>query len=343
MKPANKLSIKQIAAITNGTIEGNPDLMIEGANTLEYAASGDVTFLANPKYKKWLKDTSASCVLVPAGLKQKYSASLVRVERPDLAFSKVLENLYGSRQHSVKGISSKSVIDPTAIVDKCVDVGDFVKIGERVRIGCNTKIYPGVYLGEYVTIGENCIIYPNVVIMDSVNIGNNVIVHAGSVIGSDGFGYTTNEGVHTKVPQVGSVKIADNVEIGANVTIDRGSPGDTSIGEGTKIDNLVQIAHNVRIGKNCFIVSQVGIAGSAVIGDNAVLAGQAGVVGHINIGSNAKIGAQAGVTRDIKSGQLVSGYPAMDHMQAKKINAMVRKLPKLFKQVDELMKKINNE
>lgn len=343
MKSTGRLSIKEIARITDGDLSGNTNILIKAANTLEHAKEGEITFLANPKYRKWLEKTNASCVLVSRNLKVNINTPVIKVENPDIAFSKVLSRLYGEKFHPVKGMSEKADIDKSAVIKRDVRAGAFVKIESCVKVDEATIIYPNVYIGKNAVIGKNCIIYPGVTIMDSVEIGNNVIIHSGSVIGSDGFSYSTENGRHEKLPQVGSVIIKDDVEIGANVCIDRGSPGNTIIGEGTKIDNLVQIAHNIRVGKNCFIISQVGISGSTVIGDNAILAGQAGVVGHITIGAGAKVGAQAGVTHDIKPGQLVSGYPAMNHTHAMKINALVRKLPGLFKEVARLSKLIGKK
>jgi UDP-3-O-[3-hydroxymyristoyl] glucosamine N-acyltransferase len=343
MRNPGKLGIKEIAEMTGGEISGNSDVIIEGANTLENAKKGEITFLANPKYRKWLDKTNASCVLISSNLKVDVSVPMIKVENPDVAFGKVLERLYGGKVHPIKDISKKANIDENAIIEKNVRIGDFVNVEAGARIDENTIIYPNVYIGGDTKIGKNCLIYPNVSVMDSVRIGDNVIIHSGAVIGSDGFGYSTINGRHVKVPQVGSVVIEDDVEIGANSSIDRGSPGNTVIGKGTKIDNLVQIAHNVRIGENCFLCAQVGIAGSTIVEDNVFLAGQAGVVGHITIGACAKVGAQAGVTRDIKPGQLVSGYPAMNHIQARKINALVKKLPKLFKEVEQLNKIIGRK
>lgn len=340
MKSTGRLSLKEIAEITGGELSGNGNIIINNANTLEHAGEGEITFLANPKYKKWLEKTNASCILVPGSQKIKIKTPVITVGNTDIAFSKVLNRLYGEKSHPVKGRSEKADIDKSAVIKRDVGIGAFVKIESGVTVDEATVIYPNVYIGENAVIGKDCIVYPGVTIMDSVRIGNNVIIHSGSVIGSDGFGYATENGRHIKIPQVGSVIIEDDVELGANVCIDRGSPGNTIIGKGTKIDNLVHVAHNVRVGKNCFLVAQVGISGSTVIENNVVLAGQAGLVGHITVGAGARVGAQAGVTHDIKPGQLVSGYPAMDHGQAKRINALVRKLPRLFKNVERLSKKI---
>jgi UDP-3-O-[3-hydroxymyristoyl] glucosamine N-acyltransferase len=344
MKKANSsLTIKEIAEITSGKISGDADILIIGANTLEHACEGEISFLANPKYGKWLDKTKASCVLVSDNLDVDMGIPMIKVKNPDMAFSKILSILYGDREHPVEGISKNAFIHDDAEIAGDVKIGDMVKIEDGVKVGKGTLIYPNVYIGKNAVIGENCLIYPGVSIMDSVQIGNHVIISACSVIGSDGFGFATEKGKHMKTPQVGSVVIKDNVEIGANVCIDRGTPGDTFIDEGTKIDNLVQIAHNVKVGKNCFLVAQVGVAGSTVIEDGAVLAGQAGVVGHITIGAGAQVGAQAGVTNDIQPGMQVSGYPARDHRQARKTIALIGKLPKLFKEVERLKKVIGDK
>ncbi len=207
-------------------------------------------------------------------------------------------------------------------------------------IGDRTVISAGTYVGDKAVIGKDGLIYPNVIVREEVIIGDNVIIHPGAVIGADGFGYATEKGKHHKIPQIGTVEIGNGVEIGANVTIDRATLGKTSIGEGTKIDNLVQIGHNVKIGKNCLIVSQVGISGSTVIGDNVTLAGQAGLVGHIAIGDNAIVGAQAGVTKSVPPNTAVSGYPAREHRIAQKIDAQLIRLPKLYEQIKKLRRDI---
>ncbi len=330
----NKITIEDIVKLTGGElIQKKKDTLITGAATLSDAKKGDIAFLNHPKYKKLMTDTKSSCVIVPLWYKGTTDAALIKTEKVEVTFSKVLKKLYGIKKHSFEGISEKASINKNVEMDSGVSVGEFVKIENAVKIGKNSAIYSGVYIGRNVEIGTNCVLYPNVVILDRVNIGNNVIIHSGAVIGSDGFGYYTENLKYLKTPQVGGIIIDNNVEIGANVTIDRGSPGNTIIKCGTKIDNLVQIAHNVNIGKNCLIVSQVGIAGSTVIGDNAILAGQAGITGHIKIGSGAKIAAKAGVTRDVKPDQLVSGYPAMNHREAKRLNAFIKRLPELFKKV----------
>jgi UDP-3-O-[3-hydroxymyristoyl] glucosamine N-acyltransferase len=339
MKRQKGISIDEIAEIAGGIVSGVSSDKIRGANTLENAQEGEISFLANPKYKKWLDCTGASCVIVSRGLKTNSGKTLIKVDDPAAAFSKVIIALYGEKSHPVRGRSIKASISSTAKIAKTAKVGDHSKIGRNVSVGSGTVVYPNVYIGDNTVIGKNCVVYPNVSILDNVSIGDRVYIQSGSVIGSDGFGYSTENGVHKKIPQIGRVIIESDVELGSNVCIDRGSPGDTFIGTGTKLDNLVQVAHNVKIGKNCLICAQAGIAGSTVIEDNVVLAGQAGVVGHITIGMGAQVGAQAGVTRNVKSGAAVSGYPATEHSRARKINALIKKLPQLAKDLEELKKK----
>jgi UDP-3-O-[3-hydroxymyristoyl] glucosamine N-acyltransferase len=338
----NDLTLEKIASITGGELTGDGEIVIRAANTLQDASEGEITFFSNPKYTKWLEDTSASCILISADMKPGIDIPVIRVDDPDIAFSVVLKHLYPEKRLTFEGISETASIGSDVEMGAGAVIGDFVSICSGAVIGEGTVLYPGVYVGPGARIGNKCSVYPGAVIENSVIIGDNVIVHSGAVIGGDGFGYVTVGAAHRKIPQVGSVIIESDVEIGANTCIDRGSPGNTIVGKGTKIDNLVQIAHNVRIGRNCFICAQVGIAGSTIIKDYVVLAGQAGLVGHITIGDATKVGAQAGVTRDIKPGKIVSGYPAFDHTKAMKINALIKKLPKLFKEVEKISKIIKD-
>ncbi|MFC2061249.1 UDP-3-O-(3-hydroxymyristoyl)glucosamine N-acyltransferase [Elusimicrobiota bacterium] len=342
MENRKQLKIGEIVKITGGELEGGSDkvseIIIKGVNTLESAGKGEISFLANPKYKKWVENTSASCILISENSKVETSTPVIKVEDPIAAFRKVVSNLFGEIKHPVIGESKNISKHETVQQGDNVRIGEYVKIESGVKLGSDIVIYPHVYIGENVEIGDGCILHPNVTVRDTVKIGDNVIIHSGSVIGSEGFGYSTQKGKHLKIPQVGGVIVGNDVEIGSNVCIDRGSPGDTVIGDGTKIDNLVQIAHNVRIGKSCLIISQVGIAGSTIVEDYVVLAGQAGVVGHITIGEGARIGAQSGVTHDIEPGQVASGYPATEHRKARRLNALIKKLPQLFKDVEKLSK-----
>ncbi|MDA3793493.1 MAG: UDP-3-O-(3-hydroxymyristoyl)glucosamine N-acyltransferase [Elusimicrobia bacterium] len=331
--------LKDIVKITGGeTVNCGGDTELTGVNTIQDAGKGDITFLANDKYKSNIAGCKAECVIVSDQSVIKTDAPLLKVKDPVKVFRKVVELIRGKIKHPISGISAKALLADGVVTGENVAIGDNVKVESGVSIGKGSILYPGVYVGEDVKIGKNCLLYPNVSVLRSVELGDNVIIHSGSVIGSDGFGYSTEDGRHIKMRQIGKVIIDDNVEIGANVAIDRGSPGNTQIGEGTKIDNLVQIAHNVKIGKRCLIVSQVGIAGSTEIEDYAVLAGQAGVVGHIKIGRAAQVGAQAGVTRNVKAGQKVSGYPATEHRVARKLNVLIRRLPDLYEQVKKLNK-----
>ncbi len=341
MKKAGKtIKLKNLCRITSGKLKGDGNTGIKGINTLDRAEEGDLSFFSVPRYKSLLEKTKASCVIVPKGFKKKIPCAVIEVDNVQLAFVAAAEAVCGKKNHPVSSISKKSSIASSAKLSKGVKVGDFSVIEAGAVIGAGTVIYPQVYIGRGSSVGKNCIIYPGAVLMDSVKTGDEVIIHSGAVIGSDGFGYAVSEGEYIKASQYGAVKIGRRVEIGANTTIDRGSAADTEIGDGTKIDNLVQIAHNVKIGKNCIIVSQAGIAGSTVVEDEAVLAGQAGVVGHIKIGKGARVGAQAGVTRDVRKGALVSGYPATEHRKARRLNALVKKLPELYSRVEKLAKEI---
>ncbi len=343
MPSVNELTLEEIAQHTGSRLSGNPEEVIKGANTIENATKGEITFLGNPKYKKWMHKTDASCIIVPPDCNPGKDKNSLISENPSETFRQVLAKIYGKKTHPVKGISPRAKVSEKAVIGKNVRIGDNAVVEAEANIGDETILYPGVYIGEKSTVGRECVLFPGVSVMDSTKIGNGVVINAGTVIGGEGFGFAMQEGKHVKIPQVGGVVIEDNVEIGANVTIDRGSPGNTVIGEGTKIDNLVQIAHNVKIGKNCILVAQVGIAGSTVIEDSVLLAGQVGVVGHIKIGEGAQVGAQAGVTRSIKPGQQVSGYPALEHRQANRIHALTRRLPRLFKDMEKIKKKLERD
>ncbi|MGM0568562.1 MAG: UDP-3-O-(3-hydroxymyristoyl)glucosamine N-acyltransferase [Elusimicrobiota bacterium] len=340
MKNDRKIKLKKLVSIIGGEIQGNPEIEINGINSLDKASEGDISFLSNARYKGLLSNTKASCVIVPLNYKEDACPSLIKSDNVELAVKMAARELLGKRKHPVKGISSKSSISPGAEISGQGAVGDYSVVEKGAFIDRVTLIYPSVYIGQEVSIGKNCIIYPGVKINSGVKIGDEVIIHSGAVIGSDGFGYTMKDKHYYKTLQRGAVKIEDRVEIGANTTIDRGAVQDTLIGEGTKIDNLVQIGHNVKIGKNCIIVSQAGIAGSTVLEDGVVLAGQVGVTGHITIGRGARVGAQAGVTRNVPPGSLVSGYPATEHKKAKKLNALIRKLPGLYRRMEILEKEV---
>lgn len=333
-------TLKEIAQAIDGEVIGNDSVVIIGISGIKEARSGEITFLANPKYFPLVDKTSASAVIVPRNLNA-VSKPVIRVDNPSLAFSKIVPFFAPSEIGHPKGIHASAVLGKNVSLGADCAVGPYAVIEDNVSIGSQTIIYSGCFIGRDVSIGSKSLVYPNVSIRERVIIGSRVIIHSGTVIGADGFGYVTVEGRHQKIPQIGTVEIGDDVEIGANVTIDRARFEKTIIGKGTKIDNLVQIAHNVIIGENSVIVAQAGISGSTIIGRNVTIAGQAGLVGHITVGDGAVLAAQAGVTKSVPPDTTVSGYPAKPHIIAKKINACVQNLPKLYETVALLKKKID--
>ncbi|MBT8763271.1 UDP-3-O-(3-hydroxymyristoyl)glucosamine N-acyltransferase [Desulfohalobiaceae bacterium Ax17] len=314
------------------------DLEITGVNTLDKAKEDEISFLANPKYIPLLKTTKAGAVIVDEEHATKLNRALISAN-PYLDFVRTVQ-LFAKPQGSFTGQSPLAYIHEAAEVHPSATIYPHVYIGPGARIGENTQIFPSCYIGENSVIGDNCIIYPNVSIMARTIIGNKVIIHAGVVIGSDGFGFAQGELGLEKFPQVGQVIIEDNVEIGANTTIDRAALGETRIGQGTKIDNLVQIGHNVKVGENSILVAQVGIAGSTTLGKNVILAGQVGVAGHLEIGDNCRVAAQAGVGKTLPPNTDVGGSPAMEHSAYLRSSVLMPKLPELFKKIRQLEKEI---
>jgi len=332
------MKLKELADIIGGKIYGDPDVEIRGAAGIKEAKEGDITFLSEKKYLDDLPGSRASAVITKdeiTGL----SASLLIADNPYFVFAKALKALYGKPQVA-PGISDRAVICADVTFGDRVTVYPGAYIGSGAAIGSRTAIYPGVFIGEGSSVGDDSLVYPNVTIRENVRVGSKVIIHPGAVIGSDGFGYVFEKGSHYKIPQVGGVIIEDEVEIGANVTIDRATTGNTIIGAGTKIDNLVQIAHNVRTGKNCIIVSQVGISGSVEIGDGVVLAGQVGVRDHVRIGSGVTVAAKSGITDDVPAGQVYSGMPAIPHKAWLRAQSVFAKLPEYIKRLQELERKV---
>ncbi len=332
-------TLLEIAQLIGGKVYGDETTIITGISGIKEAQFGQITFVINPKYFPLIEKTEASAVIVPEGVCCS-AKNLISTKNPSLAFSKVAALAVGDLSHHVKGIDSTAVIAEDAIVGKNVCIGPHAVIQSKVEIGDDTIIYSGCFVGYDTKIGKACLVYPNATIRERVFIGNNVIVHSGSVVGSDGFGFTDVDGAHEKIPQVGTVVIEDDVEIGSNVTIDRARFDKTFIGKGTKIDNLVQIAHNVRIGQNCIIVAQTGISGSTIINDRVILAGQSGIAGHLTIGEGAIVAAKAGVTKSVAPKTIVSGYPAKPHDKAKRVNAALQRLPGYVKTINELKKRI---
>lgn len=328
----------EIAKLIGGEVVGDAQVKITGLTGIEKAGLGDLVFARDIRYLKEAEKTPVSAVIVPLEINES-SKSLIRVENPDYAFSKLLE-MEAPRHKVQRGIHPTAVIGENVKIGKDVSIGAHVVIGDGSEIGDGTIIYPLVFIGERVKIGNNVLIYANASIREEAIIGNNVIIHNGAVIGSDGFGFVKEGSRYYKVPQIGRVIIEDDVEIGANVTVDRATIGETLIKRGTKIDNLVQIAHNVTIGEDCAIVAQVGVSGSVEVGNNVVLAGQVGVAGHLTIGENSVVAGKSGVTKDIPPNSYVSGFPAQPHKEELKIKASLQRLPVLVRIIQDLEEKV---
>ncbi len=337
-----KIKATQISEFLNGTLLGNPEVEVFKLSKIEEGGAGSITFLANPKYKHYIYTTNASVVVVANDFipEQEINSTLIKVTDPYLAFTQLLEYYHKMRLMNKTGIESPAFISESAKIGKNVYIGAFVHIGDNVTIGDNVKIHSNTNIGENSTIGDNTLIYNGVNIYPETIIGQNCTIHSGVVIGGDGFGFAPQEdGNYKKVPQIGNVILEDDIEIGANSTIDRATLGSTIIRQGVKIDNLVQIAHNVEIGENTVIASQTGIAGSTKIGKNCTIGGQVGIVGHISIGNNVKIQAQSGIGRNLKDNEVVQGSPALGYTEYNKSYVVFRKLPELAKRVNDLEKK----
>lgn len=330
--------VRKIAELVRGEVVGDGDFIIRGVAPFENAGPDDITFAASASYKKRVDETRAAAVIVSHGVCESKKI-LVRVENPSLALAKVstlfhpvCRPVIGISQDAHVGKDFKYGIDVS--VYPCVFIGDYVTLGDRVTL------YPGVVVANGVAIGDDVVVYPNVSILERCQIGSRVVIHAGSVIGSDGFGFASDGDRYYKIPQVGTVRIDDDVEIGACNAIDRATFGRTWIKRGVKIDNLVHIAHNVVVGEDTVLVAQVGISGSVMIGNHAILAGQAGVAEHVTIGNGVTIGARAGVNKSIQDGQIVSGFPAVPHRLWLKASSIIPKLPDMKKKLRELEKRI---
>ncbi|MBI5857668.1 MAG: UDP-3-O-(3-hydroxymyristoyl)glucosamine N-acyltransferase [Sphingobacteriales bacterium] len=329
----------QIALLINGSIEGKSDTAVTSFGKIEEAKEGQLTFFANPKYEEFLYSTKASIVVINEAyeLKQPVTATLIRVPDAYTAFATLLAKYQEIMQQQLTGIQQPSYIAKTAVHGENVFIGAFAYLGENVKIGNNSKIFPNAFIGDNVTIGDSSIIHPGVKIYHDCKVGNNVIIHAGTVIGSDGFGFAPQtDGSLKKVPQIGNVVIEDNVEIGANATIDRATIGSTLIKSGAKLDNLIQIAHNVEIGQSTVIAAQAGISGSTKVGNGVLIGGQAGLAGHLQVGDGSKINAQAGLGKSLKPGSSVTSSPAYDYGQAIRSQAVARNLPEMEKRIKEL-------
>ena len=322
-------------------LEGDPKQVIHGVNTLEDAGPGEISFLANPKYEKLLDETRASAVVVKPDQETSQDLALIRVADPYAAIAALIVELHGYRRHRRPATCPTCThIAASARIGQNASIHPGVTIDEDVLIGDNAVIYAGCYIGPRCRIGDDLLLYPNVVIYDDTVVGNRVTLHAGTVVGEDGLGYAPVGEKWIKIPQAGHVEIGDDVEIGANCTIDRATLGKTKIGSGSKFSNLIAIGHGTQIGENCLLVVQVGLAGSVTVGKHVTMAGQAGVVGHIRIGDNATIGAKAGVTNNVPDGETVLGAPAVPITEAKRRVAHVARLPELKATVKRLEKQI---
>jgi UDP-3-O-[3-hydroxymyristoyl] glucosamine N-acyltransferase len=337
------LSAQTIASHLGGTVEGNPDVEVSAAARIEYGKPGTLCFLANPKYEKYLYTTRASIVLINKSfeLKQPVEATLVRVDNAYQAVATMLDLLNTMKMQNKRGHSWRSKISRKAKLGKKVYVGAFAYIAKGAKIGNNVKIYPHVYIGENVCIGDNTVLYAGVKVYAGCKIGSDCIVHSGTVVGADGFGFAPqNDGSYKKISQTGIVVIEDGVEIGSNTSIDRATMEATIIHSGVKIDNLVQIAHNVEVGENTVIAAQAGIAGSAKIGKRCIIGGQVGIVGHINIADGTQIGAQSGVSKNTVENAAIAGSPAIDYAKNQRNIAAYRTLPQMRDEIQTLKKEI---
>ncbi|RYY54915.1 MAG: UDP-3-O-(3-hydroxymyristoyl)glucosamine N-acyltransferase [Chitinophagaceae bacterium] len=329
----------QIALIINGKLEGDASASVNSFGKIEEAGPGQLTFLANLKYEDYLYTTRASVIIIPEDFqpKQPLGATLIRVKDAYTAFATLLAKYQEIQQQQLKGVQQPSYVAATATYGENVYIGAFAYLGENVKIGNNSKIFPHTYIGDNVTIGDNTVVNAGVKIYHNCQLGNHVTVHAGTVIGSDGFGFAPQpDGTFKKVPQIGNVVVEDHVEIGSNSTIDRATIGSTIIRSGAKLDNLIQIAHNVEIGSNSVIAAQAGVSGSTKIGKHVMIGGQVGIVGHLQIGNGVKINAQSGVTKSLEDGKAVTGSPAFDYTSSLRSQAVSRRLPELEKKIKEL-------
>ena len=327
------LTLGEIARRLGGRLVG-PDRTVSAVLPLESAGPEDLSFLANPRYRARLEGCRAGGVLVEPGVEAPH-LSLVVVERPYVALAKVLA-LFDRRPRPQPGIDPRSALAGDCVLGRDVCVGPFVSAGPGCRIGDRAALLPGVTLGAGVTVEEDAVLHPSVTIYDGCAIGARTVIHAGTVVGSDGFGYAEEAGIHLKIPQLGNVVIEEDVEIGANVTVDRATLGTTRIRKGTKIDNLVQVGHNCDVGENSILVAQVGLSGSVRVGRGVIFAGQSGSVGHITIGDGSRVGAKSAVTSDLPPGSFVIGHPARDHREWKKTQAILARMPELRKRISRI-------
>ena len=340
-----KFTAIQIAGILGGEVEGDENVEVSELSKIEEGTVGSLTFLANPKYEPYLYKTEASITIVDKDLEleRPITTTLIRVDNAYQAFSKLLE-YYNEVKMNKSGIEQPVFISETATYGEDIYLGAFSYLGSNVRIGDNVKIYPNTYIGDNVQIGDNTIIFAGVKLYSETQIGKNCIIHSGVIMGADGFGFSPNEeGKYNKVPQIGNVVIEDHVEVGAGTTIDRATLGSTIIRKGVKLDNQIQIAHNVEVDENTVIAAQTGIAGSAKIGKGCMIGGQVGIAGHISIGDNVRVQAQTGIGRNVKDNETLQGSPALPYSDYNKSYVHFKNFPEIIKRLDSIEKKHENE
>ncbi|MDR6301027.1 UDP-3-O-(3-hydroxymyristoyl)glucosamine N-acyltransferase [Mesonia maritima] len=339
-----KFTVAQIAEILDGEIEGNPEAEVSQLAKIEEGSPESLTFLSNPKYTSYIYDTKAGACIVNKGFfpEKQISTTLIKVEDAYKAFTKLLE-FYNQVKLNKTGIEQPSYISESATYGENVYIGAFAYLGENVKLGNNVKIYPNAYIGDNTIIGDNVIVFAGAKIYSETEIGNYCVIHGGAIVGADGFGFTPDEnGEYKKVPQIGNVIIEDFVDIGAGTTIDRATLGSTIIRKGVKLDNQIQIAHNVEIGKNTAIAAQSGVAGSTKIGENCIIGGQVGIVGHISIGDRVRIQAQSGIGRNVKDDETLQGSPALNYSDYNKSYVHFKNLPQSIQKLNNLDKKLNS-
>jgi UDP-3-O-[3-hydroxymyristoyl] glucosamine N-acyltransferase len=331
-----QLTAREIAGIVGGTLAGNPDTVVTGIAGIKEARAGEATFVGSPKYASAIKTTHASVIIIADGMNGEAGQTLIRVENPGKAFERLVARMAPPPIQLAPGIHPTAVIAGTAKLGREVTIQPYVVIEDGVTVGDRVTIGAGSYIGHESTIGDDCRLHPRVTLRERVHVGCRVVIHSGVTLGADGFGYEFASGQHKKIPQVGNVEIGDDVEIGANTTIDRARFGTTRIGNGTKIDNLVQIGHNCVIGEHCIICGLVGMAGSTILGNYVTIAGQVGLAGHLTIGDKSIIMAQAGVTKDVAPGSFMLGAPAVPHQEFKRSTAAFHRLPEAAVKLREL-------
>ncbi|WP_295155469.1 UDP-3-O-(3-hydroxymyristoyl)glucosamine N-acyltransferase [Selenomonas sp. AE3005] len=332
-----KKTLQEIAGLVAGRIVGDGNIEIEGLDNIQGAGAHDLTFAVEPHIEE-AKTCNAAAVMLPEGITD-FPKTALLVEDPRAAFAKLLEIFTPKLQHE-QGVSAKAHVGKDVKLGKNVTIMPFAMIDDHAVIGDNVIIYPHTYIGQYAEIGEDTVVYSNATVREHCRVGKRCVIHSSAVIGSDGFGFTTKDGVHTKVPQVGIVVLEDDVEIGAHDGIDRAAMGATVIGQGTKIDNLVHIGHNCKIGANCLIVAQTGISGSTTVGHNVTFGGQVGTVGHINIGANSVYAARSGIIGDMPEGVFCAGFPVQSHTEWLRMQASMKKLPDMLKKIKQLEKQL---